>query len=455
VNIAEEIFKNCDPAAPAILHRGGTLTYGDLEKQSARFAEAIRPVVDQAPHARIGLYWPDSADYIAMALAILRAGGCFVPIAPELCEKERTHLINEVALDAVVSADQSGELSIERPSFELPPPWLEQLHATCPAFIRFTSGTTGDSKGIVISHETLLARIRAANAGLGIGSGDRVLWVLPMAHHFAVSIMLYLWHGAAVVLPGSHLAADILQMATSTCATVLYAAPFHYETLAGCENSSWPSLRLAVSTTAALPATTAKKFFSAFGVFPTQALGIIEVGLPCINVPDPEKRPESIGRPQPAFEAEVRGEDGVLHLRGPGCLDAYLSPWRSRAEILDEEGWFSTGDMASIDEQGFITLHGRSRSVIGVGGMKLFPEEVERVLNTHPSVRQSRVWGRPHPDFGMVPMAEVVIIPGLPTPKPLELAALCRANLSRYKIPAEILVVDSIPLTASGKIKRV
>jgi long-chain acyl-CoA synthetase len=275
-----------------------------------------------------------------------------------------------------------------------------------------------------------------------------------MSHHFAVSIMLYLWHGAAVVLPESHLAGDILAAAARHKATVFYAAPFHFESLTGCGANQWPALRLAVSTTAGLSTETARCFAEIHGVFPAQALGIIECGLPCLNLPFPENLPQSVGRPQPAFEAELRGEPAKLHLRGPGFLDAYLSPWKPRAEILDAKGWFATGDIASIDAEGRVVLLGRAAAVIGVGGMKFFPEEVEEVLNSHPAVHCSRVFGRSHPDFGMVPVAELLLKTDDIPPKTAELFALCRRQLSRHKIPAEIRFVDDIPLTPSGKIKR-
>lgn len=447
MNIAEDIFTKADPAALAVIHGDVATTYGELEEKSAGISRRIRS------GTRIGLSCPDSADYIAAALGILRAGACFVPLAPELSPREREQLAREVALDAVLRRSADGGFDIEElPAPEIPPPWLEKLQAIFPAFIRFTSGTTGDSKGIVLSHSTLLERIRAANAGLGISATDRVLWVLPMSHHFAVSIMLYLWHGATVVLPESHLAEDVLKTANRHNATVIYAAPFHFESLAG--RSHWPSLRLAVSTTAALNPETAQRFSEAYGVFPAQALGIIECGLPCLNLPAPRKNPASVGRPQPAFEARLDA-DSKLHLRGPGFFDAYLSPWQPRSEVLDKEGWFATGDITKFDEQGHVVLLGRSLAVIGVGGMKFFPEEVEGVLCSHSSIENVRVSGRPHPDFGMVPMAEVVLKPGVSAPKPIELMSLCRAQLSRHKIPAEIRFVDSIPLTPSGKIKRI
>ena len=150
---------------------------------------------------RIGLNAPSGADYIVVALAILQQNACFVPIPNELTVSERAQLAKATALDAIVHAQSAEEWRVEAVVHDVPPAFDEAaLEALNPAFIRFSSGTTGASKGIVISHETLLARITAANEGLQIGPEDRVLWVLPMAHHFAVSIILYLYHGATTIL---------------------------------------------------------------------------------------------------------------------------------------------------------------------------------------------------------------------------------------------------------------
>ncbi|RYD61207.1 MAG: hypothetical protein EOP83_17585, partial [Verrucomicrobiaceae bacterium] len=159
------------------------------------------------------------------------------------------------------------------------------FQALNPAFIRFSSGTTGTSKGIVLSHETLFARITAANEGLQIGPADRVLWMLPMAHHFAVSIVLYLHFGATTVLEHSAMREDILATAKKHAATVIYGSPFHFAMLSGDKSDfMWPSLRLAVATAAALPEATAKAFKQRFGKPLHQGLGIIEVGLSVLNL---------------------------------------------------------------------------------------------------------------------------------------------------------------------------
>lgn len=453
MNIAEEIFKKANPAAVAIFHQDGEWSYADLDKRSAAFAERIRPLIENLPCPRVGLHCPDGAEYIAWALGILRAGGCFVPIAPELSAPERERLVSEVRLDVLVRCQPHGEASLEAISHSTPTPdWLAPLAEIRPALIRFTSGTTGSAKGITLSHETLLDRITAANDGLCITPSDRILWVLPMSHHFAVSIMLYLWHGAGMVLPRSNLPGDLLEASKRCGATVLYAAPFHYEMLCGAVPDDGIQWRLAVSTTAPLSTSTALAFHKNFGICPAQALGIIEVGLPCLNAPAPELRPASIGRPQPSFQAKLK--DSQLLLRGPGCLDAYLSPWKTRADILDADGWFVTGDIAAIDEQGFVTLLGRTSTAISIAGMKFFPDEVELVLNTHPAVECSRVIARKHPDFGMVPIAEIVVSAGVEPPSRLDLLKMCRLELSAHKVPVEIHFVEKIPLTPSGKVKR-
>jgi long-chain acyl-CoA synthetase len=453
MNIAEEIFKKADPAAVAIFQDGQETTYAALDEKSARLMRQMRPLIGSLPCPRVGLECPDGADYIAHALGILRAGGCFVPIAPELSAPESQRLIDEVRLDVIVKQTASDGMLLESPAHASPSPdWIKPLAEIQPAFIRFTSGTTGHAKGITLSHKTLLDRITAANEGLRITPSDRVLWVLPMSHHFAVSIMLYLWNGAGIVFPASNLPGDLLEASKRAGATVLYAAPFHYEMLSGCEATDAVHWRLAVSTTAPLAASTAERFSKKFGIFPSQALGIIEVGLPCLNFPAPARRPASIGRPQVSFQAKLH--DSQLLLRGPGCLDAYLSPWQPRSEILDDEGWFATGDIAEIDDEGFITLLGRTSTAISIGGMKFFPDEVEAVLNTHPVVQLSRVVARSHPDFGMVPVAEVVLVAGAPAPPRLDLLKLCRRELSAHKVPIEIRFVDDIPQTPSGKIKR-
>jgi long-chain acyl-CoA synthetase len=445
MNIVEEIYRRADWDGIALIAEGEAVTYKRLFEMTDSMASKILTVT--AP--RIGLDCPNGIDHVVLALAIVRAGKCLVPIASELVGRERDRVITETGVGAIVDARGDirkvpvGELTFD----------AGKLDALNPAFIRFSSGTTGKSKGIVISHESLLARVTAANRGLDIGPADRVIWILPMAHHFAVSIMLYLLHGATTVIENSHLAEDVLNAGITHGGTVLYGAPFHHALLAA-EGSgrAWPTLRLAVSTAATLPLATAQAFQERYGLPLSQGMGIIEVGLPLLNLERGREKPLSVGKPLPDYAAEVRGE-GELFLRGPGMFDAYLSPWTLREE-LTEDGWFRTGDLARIDEDGDVFLLGRSHSVINVAGLKCFPEEVEAVLRELPEVKQVRVFGRENPRFGAVPVAEIVPSDPANPPKLSALSAHCRSALARYKIPVEFRFVESVPLTPSGKVQR-
>ena len=449
MNIVETIFRQADPQAIALIHGESEITFAALDVASQEVVTRLESRLENPTAHRIGLDCPNGIAHVVLALGIVRSGKCLIPIASELTKTEREDLIRRTGIEAILHAN--GELEPRTPL--LPPGFPEKkFHALQPAFIRFSSGTTGVSKGIVLSHESLLERISAANRGLQIGPSDRVVWILPMAHHFAVSIILYLWRGAATIIVDSHLAGDILTAARQHRGTVLYGAPFHHALLAAeTSGRDWPGLRLAVSTAAALASSTAEAFLARYGVPLTQGLGIIEIGLPFLNLTSARNKPASIGRPQPDFSARL--VEGQLQVRGPGMLDAYLTPWQTRQEIAPG-GWFATGDLARVDEDGDYYLEGRSHSVINVAGMKCFPEEIEAVLGSHPGVRRVRVTGRPHPKVGTVPVAEIIPHDPAQPPSLAELSALCRRELARYKIPVDYRFVSELPVTASGKIKR-
>lgn len=476
MNIVTEIFRRADPAAIALIENDRAVSFGQLQV----WCEKAAAQLDGWQGRRVGFFCPNGLAHIVWSLALLRARAVLVPVAPELSAPEREQLVATTALHGVLTAGgnswpHSAATARDLVLDDLPARLHTDLSATgpaCfdesalaaldPALIRFSSGTTGHRKGVVLSHLTLLERVTTANAGLQIGPGDRVVWMLPMAHHFAVSILLYLLHGATTVLIESHLGADVHAGLVKHGGTVLYAAPFHHALLAAVPGAApMSSLRLAVSTAAALPEATARAFQKAFQLPLRQALGIIECGLPLLNMRWPEKT-ASIGSPQPGFEMELRdaagqivppGTVGELFLRGPGMVDAYLSPWTPRASIL-EAGWFRTGDQAFIDADGAVFLQGRTHSVINVGGMKCFPEEIEACLVEHPAVKEARVVGVPHAGFGSVPAAEIVLEDPAAPPRLGALIGHCRARLSGYKVPLKFVFVEALPKTPSGKLDR-
>lgn len=476
LNVSDRIAERAasNPARPALFHSSGTQSYGELLARADAIAAKLRPLL-RGPAPRVALMCRNGPDYVALALGILRAGACLVPVAGELAVPERTAQLAVTAPQVMLAAGPEPWLPAPSAVEEIAGirfSWCaltataafpeHHLAALNPAFVRFSSGTTRDSKGVVLGHETLLARVRSANRRLEITSADRVLWTLPMAHHFAASIMLYLLEGAGIVLEDSHLAGELLTAARAHGATVFYGSPFHLALLAAEDSGrGWPTLRLAVSTAFALPEATAMAFARCYGIWPAQGFGIIEAGLPLLNTGAAQVKPLSIGRPDDCAlrlrdegGADVApGEIGELWLRGPGMFDAYLAPWCERAEATDD-GWFASGDLASQDEDGHVFLRGRRKSVINFGGIKFFPEEVEAVLDTHPAVRESRVSGEPHERWGAVAVAEIVARDPIEPPSAAALVNHCRERLAGYKVPARFRLVAELPRTPSGKLRR-
>ena len=476
MNIVDQIAMRAALERPALMADGLVVTFGELVVRVKKVAAWLKQRAEFGGEGvpRVGLACASGVDYIILALAILQAGGCLVPVAEELTEAERAELIDRTGLSALLLGSREtwrreesicGEESTGARWLPLKKRKIAHEAEFCaldPAFIRFSSGTTGRSKGVVLSHRKLEERIVAANAALGIGPDDRVLWMLPMAHHFAVSIVLYLYHGACTVIGNSHLAADVLEIACATRATVIYGAPFHHSLLAADPGVyAWPDLRLAVSTAAPLTAAVAERFFKRFGKPLVQGLGIIEIGLPLLNTDGAGDAPTAVGRPLPAFRVELRNDQGMpvgpggtgeLWIRGPGMFDAYISPWQPVDEVC-ADGWFPTGDLATIDAAGRVSICGRKKSVLNVNGMKVFPEEVETVLEGHPAVSRCRVFGIDHAVLGTLPAAEVVFRAGEDATGK-ELAAWCGKSLSPYKVPVRFKRVETLEFTASGKIRR-
>lgn len=448
------------PDRMAFVGRDGSFSYGRLAAGVEVVASALPglPGWPQRGVARVGVHCPDGIRHAVLMLAVMKAGGCAVPIAGELSADERGALVRTTALHGVLSGGGGPSASLvevsdgvrwERLGAVNPVFPVRDFETLSPAFVRFSSGTTGTSKGVVLSHATLRERLDSANRRLGIGPADRVLWTLPMAHHFAVSILLYLREGATVVLPEGSLGGDLLASAREHGATVFYGSPFQAALLAAeASGRDWPALRLAVSTAAPLTRGTADDFFRRYGVRLAQGFGIIEAGLPLLNTS--ARDPLAVGVPD---DFEVRLAEGELCLRGPGLFDAYLSPWRPRREVM-EEGWFHTGDLACWEADGSLRLVGRLKSVINVGGSKCFPEEIEEVLREHPGVAEVCVKGEEHERWGLLPVADIVPADAAKPPSERDLSALCRQRLAAHKVPVRYRLVRDLPRTGSGKIRR-
>jgi long-chain acyl-CoA synthetase len=478
LNLAECFFAKAaaQPDHPLILGQEAEeqTSYADFRQEVADLAAKLK----QAGVRRgdnVGLLYPSGRAYIAFVYALWACDACVTPLPSELTAAEKQQICQHVHLDGVIAANKllSHINDYLAPAITplTPQAVYAQVVTTCAAppqlaavnaaFIRFTSGTTGDAKGVVLSHESIYERIHAANEALHITPDDRILWLLSMDYHFAVSIVAYLTFGASIILPKNSFGITLLTAATRHRATFIYGSPTHYALMIQDDSGARlpVELRRAIVTTTALRAEIADAFYQRFGRVLNETYGIIELGLPAINVSNQRAKQGSVGRVLLAYELRLAcapGEtQGEITLRSKGMLDAYYSPWQSREEILARHGgWFKTGDLGRLDEDGFLYLVGRSKDMVSVGGLKFFPEEVETVLLKHPAVQAACVFGQQDKQWGQAAVAHLVLKPALTAPSADELSAHCRKYLAPYKIPKQFSWVSQLTYTASGKVIR-
>ncbi len=467
------------PDKPALIVGRRVCTYAQLEAGSRRTAALLADAGVQ-PGRKIALSAPNGPEFVAAMMGILRAGAVAVPCASDAQAQERAAMIELVGCEYLLSLaapggghDGSFRLFDDLDAVPLrltPTPGLTAAPPDARLFdlgasnIRFTSGTTASFKGVVLTHECIRERTEAANRVLEISDRDTIYFGLQMAHHFAVSVMLHLSVGATIVTGGAFLGDSILRQIRQHRATVIYTTPVTYRFMADSPNASPDdvrTVRLAISTAMPLSPDIEAAFEQRFAMPLSQALGIIEVGMPIMNVPPTPGARGCLGRLLPDFDARIVDEEGTpvlpgaageLYLRGPGMLAAYYSPWRTRDEILSN-GWFRTGDVVCRDTNGAFHLVGRTKYVINVGGTKVFPLEIEQVLTAHPAVEEAVVTPTADPVLGEVPAATVQLRKGH-TATSEALMAHCRQCLSQFKLPRTIRIVDALPRTHSGKPAR-
>ncbi|MCK5099248.1 MAG: acyl--CoA ligase, partial [Desulfobacteraceae bacterium] len=384
----ENLEKKESLAVTRPVHNGinDSITYSKLLKEVEKYSKKLSKI-GFTSHDRIALFCEDSIEYIIMALAILDTGAVIVPISPSLSSNELETLCNRIKVKYILSEQELTQY------LTLSEKYLDKLYlqkidknikyskeymeVDFPAFIRFSSGTTGESKGVLLTHQAIIDRTSAADVRLNISSDDIIGWFLSMSFHFVVSILLFLRKRAHIVLSQDNFPTGIIDSFETIKPTFLYASPFHYNLLATHKNISGTLLsnvRQAVVTAVSLNKKTERQFYDKFNIHLSQAYGIIEVGLPFINDRFDDDYICSVGKLLPSYELKIKNPDdkgqGEIFLKGKGMYYAYTSPWKKRAE------WFDTGDIGYLKDS-YLFISGRIKNVINFAGMKIFPEEVE------------------------------------------------------------------------------
>jgi malonyl-CoA/methylmalonyl-CoA synthetase len=333
------------------------------------------------------------------------------------------------------------------------------------ALIIYTSGTTGRPKGVPLSHGNLLASAHAVRIAWRWQPDDHLALALPLFHVHGLGVGLHgtLVTGARATLiprfePG--LIADaITGFGGDAGATMLFGVPTMYHRLA--ESSALGSLarlRLAVSGSAPLPAELHKAIRAGSGQVVLERYGMTETIMLVSNPYEGERRPGTVGFPLPGVDLRLAPREGgtaEIEVRGLNVIDGYLDNPSATAEAFTADGWLRTGDLGTLDDDGYLRISGRAKELIITGGYNVYPREVEEVLLAYPGVADAAVAGAPSEKWGETVVAYVVAAPGAdPEALCAQLATWCEEKLVAYKRPREWKVIDSVPRNALGKVLR-
>ncbi|HMG46200.1 MAG TPA: AMP-binding protein [Allosphingosinicella sp.] len=403
------------------------------------------------PGDRIVVQAEKSVDGALVYLASLRAGLVYVPLNPAytpaevawfVADAEPALVIDDAALAEIAVAVAPGTefATVARGPDDL-------------AAILYTSGTTGRSKGAMLSHGNLASNALVLKHAWRWQKGDVLIHALPIYHVHGLFVAL---HGA--LLNGStmlwHAAFDAEAVIDDmTRATILMGVPTFYVRLAAhprLTREAAAAMRLFVSGSAPLREATFADFEAKTGHRILERYGMTEAGMICSNPYDGERIPGTVGYPLPGVEARIRDE--VLEIRGPNLFKGYWRNPEKTAEEMRADGFFVTGDVATMDEEGRVAIVGRARDLIIAGGLNIYPREVELALDAVPGVGESAVIGVPHPDLGEAAVAVVTR-----TDPALDEAAILAAlagTLARFKQPRRILFAEALPRNAMGKVQK-
>ena len=428
-------------SAIAIEWQGRTYTFGELESRSNRVAHALR-ARGFTKGDRLGVYLANSIEMIDLFLACVKLGVIFVPINILYREREIAHITGDAEPREVIKGDVPYADDASRP--------VVPLDGDTPAAIIYTSGTTGASKGAVLTHNNFAANAVNLLTVWQITERDRFLLPLPLFHIHALGNGLHCWlmSGCRMRLlerfDHTKATAELLDFKP----TLLFGVPTVYvrllETPAEAARVIGASMRLCVSGSAPLPPHVLEGFRALFGQTILERYGMTETFMTVSNPYIGERRAGTGGFPLPGVSARI--EEGELLVKSPTLFSGY---WRRADSPFTADGYFRTGDMASVSDDGYYTLLGRKSDLIISGGFNIYPREIEELLLEQSGVAEAAVVGIKDDVRGEVPVAFLV---GDFDSTILE--QVCRQQLASFKVPRRFVKVDSIPRTALGKVQK-
>jgi len=450
------------------------LTYQALDAATARVAGLLR-AKGVGPGHRVGIMLPNVPHFALAYYGALRAGAVVVPMNVLLKEREVAFYLrdsgasvlfawHEFADAAHAGADQVGaEVILVEPG------QLEALLARCEpepavveralddtAVILYTSGTTGTPKGAELTHGNLLRNAEASVDLFGFDASTVTLGALPFFHAFGQTCALNatLAVGGRVTLLPRFGAAHALAVIARDRVTVFEGVPTMYAAMLDhSAEADTSTLAVCISGGAAMPVEVMRAFEARFDCDVLEGYGLSETSpLACFNRRDRERKPGSIGVAIEGVELRV-ADDGELLVRGHNVMKGYWGREDATAEAIDGDGWFRTGDIARVDDDGDFYIVDRKKDVVIRGGFNVYPREVEEVLYEHPAVREAAVIGIPHETLGEEVGAAVALKDGAGV-APESLRAFVKERVAAYKYPRHVWFVDELPKGPTGKILK-
>ncbi len=474
------------PGAPALRLDENVITYGELDEWTARVAGLLLER-GLEPGDRVGIMLPNVPEFAIAYYGVLRAGGVVVPMNVLLKQREVAFYLGDSAAKLVFAwhgfADQAAagaaevgaECLVVEPAMFAdslertePAPAVAERAAADTAVILYTSGTTGKPKGAELTHANLSVNADVSKALFSLTSEDVVLGALPLFHAFGQTCGLNatVAAGASLALISRFDAGTALGVIERDRVTVFEGVPTMYAALLhdpDRDRADVRTLRVCVSGGAALPVEVLRAFEREFGCVVLEGYGLSETSpVACFNHPDRERKPGSIGTPVEGVEMKLvdldrrdaaPGEAGEIAIRGHNVMKGYWNRADATAEAIDPDGWFYSGDIARVDDDGCYFIVDRKKELIIRGGYNVYPREIEEVLYEHPAVREAAVVGVPHADLGEEVAAAVALRPGMVATES-EIRDYVKANVAAYKYPRHVWFVDELPKGPTGKILK-
>lgn len=480
----DALFAKAAPTSPFLIMETGALSYGEALDETGRLGNALR-ALGVKPGDRVAAQVEKSPRALLLYMACVRIGAIYLPLntaytlaelryfiedaAPSLivCDPAKREGIEAFGLAAVATLDRLGEGSLAEQAKTAPiacepePRAPEDLAA-----ILYTSGTTGRSKGAMLSHANLLSNADTLVSLWGFTDKDVLIHALPIYHThglFVATNILMRAGGAMIFRPKFDPAECIALM---PAATALMGVPTFYTRLLdqpGLDREAAKSMRLFISGSAPLLAETHRQFEARTGCAILERYGMTETNMNTSNPLNGARIPGTVGLPLPDVALRVadpetgallpQGEIGVIEVKGPNVFKGY---WRNPEKTAAEfraDGFFITGDLGRVDENGYVNIVGRGKDLIISGGFNVYPKEVETEIDALEGVVESAVIAAPHKDFGEAVVAVVACGPERPLTEEQVLAALAD-RLAKFKQPKRVIFVDDLPRNAMGKVQK-